>query len=170
MQPYPITRRTDYKYVRLIDANEKYHNSVFIGDARTEAREYGLDLVCFSNPQGRDLALCKIIDYGKWKYQQDKSKKKESVQNRHVVKEVRFSPVIDEHDISYKIKQVEEFLEEGDEVILSMRFKGVQKRNFEIGEKLMLHIIGLCKDKSEVLSNKRTGNTITVKIKKKTKP
>jgi len=167
MQPFVINRRTDFKYIRLIDSTEKFHNSIFVGEARDMARDVKLDLVCFNRPEGRKLALCKIIDWGKWKYNHDKAKKKEQSVHKHTVKEVRFSPVIGDHDIGHKIKQINSFLKEGDEVLVTMRFKGIQKRNYSLGEERMNQIVGLCEEYGEVVNRKKTGNQIVVRLKQK---
>ena len=166
MQPYIVSKKDRFSNIRLIDASEKYHQSIFVRDAEDMAYKSGLNLVCFSLPNKDSLPLCKIIDYGKWKYSNEKVLKKEKLQNKHCVKEIRFSPVISENDISHKVKQISEFLNEGDEVILTMRFKGVQKRNFKIGEDKMNDIITLCKEYGEEDSRKRTDNQIAVRFKK----
>lgn len=165
MQPFVINRRTEFKYVRLIDHNEEFHDKVFIGDAKEVAKQIGLDLVCFSLNETGKHPLCKIIDYGKWKYHEDKKKKKNQ-SHTCVLKEVRFSPVISDHDIEHKMKQVYEFLQEGDEVLLTMRFKGIQKRNFKQGSDRMDEIIEESKEVGEVVSKKQSGNQIIVRLKK----
>jgi len=165
MQPFVIKRKTDFKYVRLIDVSNAFIEKVFVGDARDKAKDAGLDLVCFNLPERDKFALCKIIDYGKWKYYNEKTKKKDQSSNKQAVKEVRFSPVIGDHDVEHKLKQVFEFLENGDEVLFSMRFKGVQKRNFRIGEDRMNEIVDMCQGRGEVVHRKRTGSQIMVRLK-----
>jgi translation initiation factor IF-3 len=167
MQPFIINWKTDFKYTRMVDSDNNYHDKIFVGTARDMAREAGMDLVCFSKPESGNLALCKIIDYGKWKYKNDKAKKKESNRNKKVVKELRFSPVISDHDIGHKLKQVSEFLAEGDEVILTMMFKGIQKRNFSLGEERMDEIIKMCSEFGEQTHKKKTNNQIMVRLKQK---
>lgn len=167
MEPFAIkTKRVNFNYTKLVDQNNVFHDSVSIGEAKRMANESGLDLVCFNYPKNNDLALCKIIDYGKWRYHDEKKKKKSHNINKNVVKEIRFSPVIGEHDVEHKLKQVDKFLDEGDEVILSMRFKGIQKRLYNEGVKLMESIIERCKEHGEEVSRKKTDNNITVRLKK----
>jgi len=168
MQPFVIKRRTDFKDVRLVDSNGKFHESIFVGKARDMARDVNLDLVCFDLPNGKDLALCKIIDYGKWKYQNDKAKKKDNNHHKPTVKEIRFSPVISDHDIKHKLKQVDDFLDEGDEVLLTMRFRGIQRRNFALGEERMNEIVGMCKEHGEEVHRKKSHNQIVVRLRKNT--
>ena len=165
MQPFIINRRTDFSHIRLIDENMNFHDKVFIGDARTKANEVGLSLVCFNLPDKNNLALCKIIDYGKWKYQQEKSHKKEQLIHKNVVKEIRFSPVISDNDVEHKLHQVLGFLKDGDDVILSMRFKGIHKRLMSIGKDKMNEIVKMCDKYGEEVSRKCAGFQIMVRLK-----
>ncbi|GAG36116.1 unnamed protein product, partial [marine sediment metagenome] len=144
MQPFVINRRTEFRNIRLIDENKGFYDSIFIVKAKDMAKNAGLDLVCFNKPERNKLALCKIIDYGKWKYSQKKDLKKQQQLTRHSVKEVRFSPVIGQHDIEHKLKQVKEFICEGDEVLLTMRFKGIHRRHQDLGLEKMDDIVAMC--------------------------
>lgn len=164
MQPFVIDKKTDFKYIRLVDEQENFHDKIFVGDARTRATMMGLSLVCFALPEKDKLALCKIIDYGKWKYHNDKIKKKEQSHKKTTVKELRFSPVISDHDIEHKLKQVKEFLDDGDEVIFSMKFKGIQRRQFALGEERMNEIVGMCRQFGEEVNRKKVDNTIAVRL------
>jgi len=164
MQPFIIDRRTEFKYIRLIDEDQNFHDKVFVGDARIKAEEKGLSLVCFNLPDKNNLALCKIIDYGKWKYQQEKSQKKEQLVHKTVVKEMRFSPVIGYNDVEHKLNQVIEFLKDGDEVVLSMKFKGIHKRLTAIGGERMNEIVQMCKEHGEEVGRKSAGNQILVRL------
>ena len=166
MQPFVIDRKIDFKDVRLVDASGNFHKSIFVGTARDMAKYVNLDLVCFNNPEKEQLALCKIIDYGKWKYHNDKILKKEKLQ-KISSKEVHFSPVIDDHDAEHKVKRIKEFLQEGHEVILIMRFKGIQKRHFSIGSDRMNEIVAMCSEYGEVVNDKKMDNQIIVHFKKK---
>jgi len=167
MQPFVITRRTDFKNVRLVDASNNFHDEVFIGTARDLAQNANLDLVCFEPPTQDGLALCKILDYGKWKYQDGKNKKKGQIHHKQSLKEMRFSPVISDHDVEHKLKQVAEFLAHGDEVLLVMRFKGIHRRNFNIGAERMNEIIEMSKSFGEEVTRKKADNQIVVRLKKR---
>lgn len=95
-----------------------------------------LDLVCVApkaNPP-----VCKIIDYGKYRFETQK-KAKEAKKNQKVqdTKEVRLSPVIDKHDIDTKLKNARKFIEKGDKVKVSMRFRGRQMAHTDIGLSVM---------------------------------
>ena len=164
MEPYPVDYASFYE-TRLIDASNTYHASINIRKAKEMAKESDLDLVCFNNPNKDTLALCKIIDYGKFKYQQEKSKKKEC-NRKPDLKEVRLTPVIDMHDMDYKIKNVLEFLKDGHEVLVTMRFKGIHHRMLGEGERILNLFVDKCKDIGKEVSRKKTNDNITVRITK----
>ncbi|MBW7857328.1 MAG: translation initiation factor IF-3 [Leptonema sp. (in: Bacteria)] len=105
-------------------------------DAVRLAEDSGLDLVEVS--AGQDPPVCKIIDFGKWRFDQQK-KKKLQAKNQHVVeiKEIKFKPKIGDHDYEIKLKRAVEFLEEGDKVKVSLRFRGREITHPEIGMELV---------------------------------
>jgi len=164
MEPYPVDYAKFYE-TRLIDASNTYHALINIKRAKEMAKEVDLDLVCFNNPSKDTLALCKIIDYGKFKYQQEKSKKKE-IHKKPEVKEIRLTPVIDMHDMEYKIKSVLEFLDDGHEVVVTMRFKGIHHRMLTEGERLINLFVEKCKGKGKEVNRKKTGENISVRLTK----
>jgi len=102
----------NFKEIRLVDNKGEYHQKVSMTEARNIASFSNLDLVCFNQPNAKSLALCKIIDFGKWKYSEEKKKKKLNKENKRETKEMRFSPAIGENDIRHKVRQVNGFLEE----------------------------------------------------------
>lgn len=110
------------------------------------AEEAGLDLVEVSPNQ--DPPVCKIIDYGKYKYEQQK-KKKEQAKNQHVIhiKEIKLKPKIGDHDYDIKVKHGIEFLDKGDKVKFSLRFRGREMAHPELGMKIMDRVV---KDVEEV--------------------
>lgn len=122
--------------IRLIDENEEQVGVIELDDARSRARDADLDLVEVA-PQARP-PVCRIMDYGKWKYQQ---KKKESKAKSHAkqseLKEVRLRPNIDDHDLSIKMAKAREFLEEGDKVQFTMLFRGRQMVHRDLALQLM---------------------------------
>lgn len=117
--------------VRLIGETEQY-GVVSIDKAQAIAAEVGLDLVEVS--PNANPPVVKLIDYGKFKYQQQKkaaeAKKKQVTIN---VKEVKFRPAIDIHDLQTKLKKVHKFLEQGDKVKMLMQFRGREMAHKEIG-------------------------------------
>ncbi|MCB1164571.1 MAG: translation initiation factor IF-3 [Leptospiraceae bacterium] len=114
--------------------------------ALERAEAAGLDLVEVSPDQ--DPPVCKIIDYGKWKFEQQK-KKKEQAKNQHVVsiKEIKMRPKIGDHDYDIKKRNTLSFLEKGDKVKVSLRFRGREITHPELGMKLMHR---LAQDASEI--------------------
>ncbi len=110
------------------------------------AEEAGLDLVEVSPNQ--DPPVCKIIDYGKYKYEQQK-KKKEQSRNQHVIhiKEIKLKPKIGDHDYDIKKNRGIEFLEKGDKLKVSLRFRGREMAHPDIGMKIMQRMV---KDVEEV--------------------
>jgi len=164
MEPYLVDYAKFYE-TRLVDSTNVYHQSINIKKAKELARSANLDLVCFNNPTKDTLALCKIIDYGKFRYEQEKLKKKEK-HKKPESKEIRFTPVISEHDIEHKIKQILDFLEDGHEVIVTMRFKGIHHRMYSEGERIVNVIVDKCKEKGKEVNRKKTGDNIIVKLTK----
>ncbi len=118
--------------VRLIDEDGEMIGVVPIREALMRAHEAGLDLVEIS-PQA-EPPVCKILDYGKFKYEQDKkaneAKKKQKVIE---VKEIKLRPNIGDHDYEIKMKQAKKFLDEGDKVKFTLRFRGREMSHVEIG-------------------------------------
>lgn len=100
------------------------------------AESQGLDLVEVSPDQ--DPPVCKIIDYGKWKYEQQK-KKKEASKNQHTVqiKEIKLRPKIAGNDYDLKKRNTRAFLEEGNKVKVTLRFRGREMAHPDLGMKLM---------------------------------
>jgi len=146
--------------VKLIDQNGQFHNSVKTLDAQKMARAAGLDLVCFNKPEGTELAFCKITNLNKWKYEEDKKRKKQNKEHRKQCKEIRFSPNIEDNDIEHKTKQVNEFLDDGDDVVLTMKLKGREKAHFDLAEEKMNKIISMCSHGKESSRKKNEGMII----------
>ena len=109
--------------VRLVDENGENVGVVTIEDARNRADNAGLDLVEVA-PQA-DPPVCKILDYGKYKYEAQKraneARKKQKVIE---VKEIKMRPNIDQHDYDVKLRAINKFIGEGDKVKVTLRFRG----------------------------------------------
>jgi len=122
--------------VRLIDEEGNQVGVVRIQDALTRADEAGLDLVEIS--PNADPPVCKILDYGKYKYEQQKkaaeARKKQKIID---IKEVKIRPGIEDHDYGVKMRAARRFLEGGDKVKVTMRFRGREMAHQDIGEKLL---------------------------------
>lgn len=118
--------------VRLIDAEGENVGVVATPDALERAMNAGLDLVEIS-PHA-DPPVCKILDYGRYKYEAQK-KKNEARKRQKVIdiKEIKMRPNIDSHDYDVKMRSIDRFLEEGDKVKVTMRFRGREMAHQELG-------------------------------------
>jgi translation initiation factor IF-3 len=120
----------------VIDVDGEQLGVLSLADALSEAAKTGLDLVEVS-PTATP-PVCRIMDYGKFRYQQSKkiqvSKKSQTVIQ---VKEIRLRPKTEEHDLGVKIKHVKKFLEQHNKVKISMMFRGREIAYTEIGRKIM---------------------------------
>lgn len=128
------------KQVRLIDENGENRGVVSISEALRIAEDAGLDLIEIS-PQATP-PVCKVLDFGKYKYEVQK-RKNEAKKNQKVVsiKELKMRPVIDMHDYEVKLKQAKKFLSQGDKVKFTMRFKGRELSANNMGKEILDKVI-----------------------------
>ena len=161
-----VLKRPIFERTRLVDHQNQFYQDIATSEALNLARSNNMDLVCFSKGDRRESPFCKIINYGKWKYENDKRKKQQESEHKKITKEVRFSPVIEDHDVEHKIKQAVEFLEKGNEVLFSMRLKGRQRKFFSDAEERMNEIVAMCGEHGSEIARKKTSNTITVRVAK----
>lgn len=138
--------------VRLIDQNGDQLGIKSKNEALEIAGRVNLDLVLVA-PNAKP-PVARIMDYGKFKFEQQK-KEKEARKNQKVIsiKEVRFSPTIDEHDFNTKLRNAIKFLEKGDKVKASIRFKGRAITHKEIGQRVLDRFSEACKDIAIIESN-----------------
>ena len=129
--------------VRLIGADGAQLGVMSAREAQARADEAGLDLVKIS-PTAKP-PVCKLMDYGKFKFEQAK-REKEAKKNQHVVeiKEVRMSPGIDIGDFNTKLRNAQKFLAEGNRVKVTVRFRGREMAHTDIGKKLLLDFAAQC--------------------------
>jgi translation initiation factor IF-3 len=129
--------------VRLIGADGGQLGVMSAHEAQARADEAGLDLVKIS-PTATP-PVCKLMDYGKFKFEQAK-REKEAKKNQHVVevKEVRMSPGIDIGDFNTKLRNAQKFLSEGNRVKVTVRFRGREMAHTDIGRKLLLDFAAQC--------------------------
>ena len=121
--------------VRLVDAQGEMKGVVDLEKALEIAEEEGLDLVELS--PNADPPLCKILDYGKYKYEQQKKANEARKKQKTVdVKEVKMSQRIEKNDYEVKMRNARRFLENGDKVKVSMRFRGREMAHQDIGRDL----------------------------------
>ena len=107
-----------------------------IGDALARAEETGLDLVEIS--PNADPPVCKILDYGKLKYEEQKKRNVARKKQKIIeVKEIKMRPNIDVHDYDFKMRAIHRFLGDGDKVKVTMRFRGREMAHQEIGMQVL---------------------------------
>jgi translation initiation factor IF-3 len=125
--------------VRLIDDAGEMIGVMSAREALIRAYDVGLDLVEIS--QNAVPPVCKILDYGKYKYEQQK-KANEARKKQKVVeiKEIKVRPNIDDHDYEVKMKQMKNFIGEGDKVKVTLRFRGREMAHQELGVKVLERI------------------------------
>ena len=133
------------KEIRLIGSDGEQMGLMSSAEAQKIADEQDLDLVMIS-PNAKP-PVCKIMDYGKYRFEQNK-KVKEAKKNQHVmdVKEIRMSPGIGENDFNTKLKNGQKFLADGDRVKVSVRFRGREMAHTNIGENLLRDFAAKCAD------------------------
>ena len=131
------------KEVRLIGADGEQLGIMSADEALAIAEEQSLDLVKIS-PQAQP-PVCKLMDYGKFKFEQAK-REKEAKKNQHVVeiKEVRMSPGIDIGDFNTKLRNAQKFLVDGNRVKVTVRFRGREMAHTDIGKNLLLDFAEQC--------------------------
>jgi translation initiation factor IF-3 len=122
--------------VHLIDKDGHNFGTVPIADALAKAQEAGLDLVEIS--PNATPPIVKILDFGKYKYQEQKKQAEARKKQKVVeVKEIKFRPMIDDHDYQVKMRSMERFFEEGDKVKVTLRFRGREMAHMELGTRLL---------------------------------
>lgn len=122
--------------VRVIDENGENIGVMYTREAVAQAQEIGLDLVEVS--PNADPPVCKFLDVGRFKYEtQKKAAAQRKTQKVQDIKEVKMRPNIDDHDYDTKMKSVRKFIEEGDKVKLTLRFRGRELAHGQIGLKLL---------------------------------
>jgi translation initiation factor IF-3 len=127
--------------VQLIDHHGTNHGTVEFRTAMDMATEAGLDLVEIAPNSAPPV--CKILDYGKYKYQAQK-KAAEARKKQHVVeiKEIKLRPMIDDHDYDVKMRAMQRFFEDGDKVKVTLRFRGREMAHQELGMQLLERVKG----------------------------
>ncbi len=137
--------------VQVISSEGKNLGVLKTDEAIKIAKEEGLDLIEIS--PNANPPVCKIIDQGKYKYEQqkktNKAKKKQRVMN---LKEIKLRPVTEIHDYNFKIKNAQRFLTKGDKVKFTVKFKGREMQHTNLGKDLMDKIIEETKDIAKVES------------------
>ena len=146
--------------VRVVDEDGEMKGVMSVADAVELAEQAGLDLVEVS-PNAKP-PVCKILDYGKYKYEQQKKAAEARKKQKTVdVKEVKIRPGIEEHDYQVKMRTARKFLSNGDKVKVTMRFRGREMAHQDIGFDLLKRMIEELSDISKVdLEPKMEGRQI----------
>ena len=125
--------------VRVIDENGENIGVMLTSEAIEQAADVGLDLVEVS--PNADPPVCKFLDVGKFKYEaQKKANLARKSQKTQEIKEIKMRPNIDDHDYDVKMKKVFSFLDDGDKVKITLRFRGRELAHGELGMKLLQRV------------------------------
>ncbi|WP_417456651.1 translation initiation factor IF-3 [Kordiimonas sp.] len=135
--------------VRLIGANGENHGVVSTAEAMNIAADSGLDLVEIS--PNAEPPVCKVLDYGKFKYeQQKKANAARKNQKTQEVKEIKMRPGIDVHDYQTKMKKIHQFIEKGDKVKVTIRFRGREMAHQELGMEVLHKVAGEMEEEAKI--------------------
>jgi len=125
--------------VRLVDERGQMIGVVPRSDAIARAVEAGLDLVEVA--ANADPPVCKILDFGKFKYEEQKRKNEARKKQKIIeVKEIKLRPGIDDHDYDVKMRSMKSFIDEGDKVKITMRFRGRELAHQELGMNVLMRV------------------------------
>lgn len=142
---YLVNENIRFPQVLVIAANGDPLGVKTRAEALNLAKQADLDLLCVAAQA--TPPVCKLVNFGKYRYEQEKKAKE--IRKKQViveVKEIRLSPVIDKHDIETKSRHAIKFLKGGDKVKVSVRFRGRQLSHPEVGEDVLKRFIALCEE------------------------
>lgn len=144
-QEDPVNEKIRFKEVLVIDQDGEQLGIKSKFEALDIAYDQNLDLVCVA-PNAKP-PVCRIMDYGKYRFEQQK-KVKEMKKNSKVVslKETQLSVTIDTHDKNVKLKRTLKWLQEGDKVKIAIRFRGRQLAHVDLGEKILKDFVAECEE------------------------
>ncbi len=134
--------------IRVVDQEGKMLGVIPTSEAMRTAMDAGLDLVEVA-PNERP-PVCRIMDYGKFKYEQKRKAANSAKQHQVQLKEIRLRPKTGEHDIDFKVKQAREFLVHKDKVKFNVQFKGRENAHHDRGREMLASIIEQLQDVSKV--------------------
>jgi translation initiation factor IF-3 len=163
-QELRVNDRIRAREVRLVAPDGSQIGVKSIEEARWLADQLEMDLVEVA-PAARP-PVCKIMDYGKYKYEQSvRQREARKKQTRTVIKEVKFRPKIDSHDYEVKKRRVVEFLGEGDKVKVTMMFRGREVTHPEIGERILRRLAGEVEERGVIEQSPRLeGRNMTMQL------
>lgn len=163
---YRINQNIRYPEVRVLDQENKQLGIMLTKDALDQASALGLDLVEIT--EKATPPIVKIIEFQKFKYQEDKKDKAGLNRGGQETKEIRLKPFMQENDLGVKIRQAEKFLKAGDRVKLVVKFQGRQITKKEFGEKIIkLAIAGLAEVSTVAEEPKFLGKLLIAQVKPK---
>ncbi|MFN3240270.1 MAG: translation initiation factor IF-3 [Planctomycetota bacterium] len=144
-----INHQIRIRQIRVIDEENQQLGVLETADALALAVRKGLDLVEIA-PNQRP-PVCRIMDYGKFKYE-EKKKEQASRRKQHQVqvKELRVRPGTGEHDLQTKVKRAREFLEDGDKVLVCCLFRGRQMAHKDVGEQVIMEVVKHLSDVAKI--------------------
>ena len=135
-QELPINGQIKAKEVQLIGDEGEKLGVISLKEALEVAEEKKLDLVLVA-PNAKP-PVCKIMNYGKYKFEQAKKEKEAKKKQKTVeIKEIRITPNIEEHDFGFKAKNAKKFIEDGNKVKITVRFRGRELNNVKMGENVL---------------------------------
>jgi translation initiation factor IF-3 len=134
--------------IRVVDHEGKMLGVIPTSEAQRQAADAGLDLVEVA-PNERP-PVCRIMDYGKFKYEQKRKAAHSAKQHQVQLKEIRLRPKTGEHDIEFKVKQARDFLTGKDKVKFNVQFKGRENAHHERGREILVAIIDNLQDVAKV--------------------
>jgi translation initiation factor IF-3 len=141
-QDLRINEAIRVREVRLVGADGEQHGIVPTIDALKMAREQEVDLVEVA-PQAKP-PVCKLLDYGKFKFEQEKNARESRKKQKLLkLKEVRMQPKIEIHDLEFKTKHIQDFLEQGSKVKVTIRFRGRELAHTELGRVVLDRILDM---------------------------
>ncbi len=135
-QELPINEQIRASKVQVIDENGEKKGVMPIHDALNLAYDKKLDLVMVA--QNAEMPVCKIMNYGKYKFEQSKREKEaRKKQKTFELKEIRITPNIEQHDFEFKSKNARKFLEDGNKVKITLKFRGREMNYIKLGEQVL---------------------------------
>ncbi len=166
-QDLPINGQIRAKEVQLISDDGEKLGVITINEALDKAEDKNLDLVLVApnvNPP-----VCKIMNYGKYKFEQAKKEKEAKKKQKALeIKEIRITPNIEEHDFGFKSKNAKKFLEDGNKVKITVRFRGREVNNVKAGESVLNKFIDELSEVAVVEKNpKLEGRNMFIMLAKK---
>src|SRR3954471_22761935 len=149
-----VNREINAQSIRLVDQNGSMVGVVSVNEGLKLADQAGLDLVEIS--PAASPPVCKILDYGKYRYEiQKKAHEARKKQKVIQIKEIKLRPTIDKHDLNIKIRNVIGFLEEGDKVRITLRFRGREMDHQELGVQVLDRVQESLKDHAKIEQSPR---------------